>query len=164
MRLPNRLFVFALLGVTLACAPETEPEIGGHKDLVLGAVQALNDRDLERLDELMTPDFVRHSQAVQGVEVDSLEVFKRLVEADWIAFPDSRMHIRLLVAEEDLVAVYGSVTGTQDGPMGPFAASGKRMELDFGGVFRVEEGKLAELWITWDNLATLRQLGHLHVP
>jgi hypothetical protein len=28
-------------------------------------------------------------------------------------------------------------------------------------VIRLAGGKMAELWITWDNLAILTQLGHL---
>jgi predicted ester cyclase len=48
--------------------------------------------------------------------------------------------------------------------MGPFPTSGKRMEVDFGAVLRVENGKVAEMWVTWDNMAALAQLGHLPTP
>jgi hypothetical protein len=34
------------------------------------------------------------------------------------------------------------------------------VESKFIGIFRLEEGKIAELWVEWDNLATLTQLGH----
>lgn len=45
--------------------------------------------------------------------------------------------------------------------MGPFPPSGKKVQFDFGAVFHVEEGKTAELWVTWDNMAILVRLGHL---
>lgn len=45
--------------------------------------------------------------------------------------------------------------------MGPFPPSGKRVRFDFGAVFHVANGKIAEWWVTWDNLAILAQLGHL---
>ena len=54
--------------------------------------------------------------------------------------------------------------GTQKGQMGPFPPSNKKMQLDIGGIFRIQNGKLAELWITWDNLASLIQLGHFPTP
>ena len=58
------------------------------------------------------------------------------------------------------VAVWALYEGTQEGQMGPSPPSGRRMELDFGGVFRIEDGMIAELWLTWDNLSVLTQLGH----
>jgi len=54
--------------------------------------------------------------------------------------------------------------GTQKGPMGPFPASHKRMELPFIGILRLEQGKVAEIWVEWDNLNALTQLGHFPLP
>jgi predicted ester cyclase len=45
--------------------------------------------------------------------------------------------------------------------MGPLPPSGKKVRFDFGAVARLENGKLAELWITWDNMTILGQLGYL---
>ncbi len=38
------------------------------------------------------------------------------------------------------------------------------MEVEFFAILRLEEGKIAEMWVTWDNLAGLSQLGHMPVP
>jgi len=70
----------------------------------------------------------------------------------------------VLVAEGDRVAFWGTFTGTQEGPMGPFPATGRRLESEIGGMFRIETGKLAELWVTWDNLSGLAQLGLFPPP
>ena len=48
--------------------------------------------------------------------------------------------------------------------MGPFPATGKRMESECAGIFRIDDGRIAELWVTWDNLAGLAQLGLLPPP
>jgi predicted ester cyclase len=45
--------------------------------------------------------------------------------------------------------------------MGPFPPSGRKVQFDFGAVFRIEGGKIAEWWVTWDNITILRALGHL---
>jgi predicted ester cyclase len=45
--------------------------------------------------------------------------------------------------------------------MGPFPALGRKMKLDVGALLRVRAGKIAEMWVTWDNMAALAQLGHL---
>jgi predicted ester cyclase len=80
------------------------------------------------------------------------------------SFPDQRVTIETLVAEGDYVAGYATYTGTQEGPMPPFPASGKKVESKFLSLFRLEEGKIAELWVEWDNLAMLKQLGHFPPP
>ncbi|MGB5302463.1 MAG: ester cyclase, partial [Gemmatimonadota bacterium] len=50
------------------------------------------------------------------------------------------------------------------GQMGPFPPSGKQLELPFIGLLRVENGKIAEIWVEWDNLNALAQLGHFPPP
>ena len=57
--------------------------------------------------------------------------------------------------------MWATYEGTQLGQMGPFPPTGRKVRFDFGAVCRVENGKLAELWITWDNLTIFGQLGHL---
>lgn len=73
---------------------------------------------------------------------------------------DMSATIEEMVAEGDMVAVYVTFTGTQEGQMGPFPASGRKFESKTLAMFRLEEGKIAESWIEWDNVALLTQLGH----
>jgi len=80
---------------------------------------------------------------------------------DMAVFPDSVQTIKLLVAEGNLVAAWSTYEGTQRRPMGPFPPSGRKAQFDFGAVFRIEGGKIAEWWVTWDNMPILRALGHL---
>ena len=80
---------------------------------------------------------------------------------DAAVFPDSVQTITHLVAEGNFVAVWATYEGTQQGPLGPFPPSGRRARFDFGAICRVERAKIAEWWVTWDNMAILRALGHL---
>lgn len=125
--------------------------------------EAMNARQFDLLDELVAPGFVRHCQATPEVDVRSLPGFKDFLRRDAAVFPDSIQTLKHIVAEGDLVAIWATYEGTQRGQMGPFPPSGKKMLLDFGAVLRVEDGKIAELWVTWDNMAALAQLGHLAV-
>ena len=59
------------------------------------------------------------------------------------------------------MGVWCTYEGTQRGPIGPLPASGQKVKFDFGGMFRMEGGKIAEWWVTWDNVTVLRALGHL---
>jgi steroid delta-isomerase-like uncharacterized protein len=132
-----------------------------NKVLVRRFWDAMNTRHLEALDDLLAPDVVRHCEATPGVDVRSLEQFKEFMRQDAAVFPDSVQTITHLVAEGHVVAVWATYEGTQQGPLGPFPPSGRRARFEFGAVFRVERGKIAEWWVTWDNMALLRALGHL---
>jgi hypothetical protein len=55
--------------------------------------------------------------------------------------------------------------GTQQGPMGPFPTSGRKVRFDFGAVFRIGGVKIKEWWVTWDNMLThpLIYVGHKRI-
>ena len=141
------------------CSPGWAQTTDANKDLVRSFVSTVNNRTYDVFDDIVRSDFVRHCQATPQVNVRSLEEFKAFVLQDLETFPDGRVEMTQLIAEGDRVAYYGTYRGTQKGPMGPFAATGNEVELDMAGVFRIEDGKIAELWITWDNLAVFSQLG-----
>lgn len=48
--------------------------------------------------------------------------------------------------------------------MGPLPPTGKEMTSDYAGIHRIEDGKIAETWVTWDNMASLQRLGHIAPP
>ena len=135
-----------------------------NKALIRRFWDAMNNRQLDLLDQLLAPDVVRHCEATPGLVVRNREQVKDFLRQDTAVFPDSIQTLRHLVAEGDFVAVWAGYEGTQNGPMGPFPPSGKKARFDFGAVFRVANGKIAEWWVTWDNLAILGQLGHLPAP
>ncbi len=131
-----------------------------NKALVNQFGEAVNARDYATLRQILAPDFVRHCQATPEVVIQTGEQFIDYLKADATVFPDSRQTLQRMVAENDLVAFMLTYEGTQEGAMGPFPPSHRKMRLDVAGVFRIADGKLAELWVTWDNLSALAQLGH----
>jgi steroid delta-isomerase-like uncharacterized protein len=135
-----------------------------NRKLVRRFIEKVNERDYEALDDLLAPDFVRHCQATPDVDVRSSQDFKQFDRTSRESFPDQRIVIDRLIAEGDFVACWCRYLGTQRGPMGPLPASGKQVDVDFGGCFRVANGRLAEAWVTWDNVTLLKQLGHLPAP
>jgi steroid delta-isomerase-like uncharacterized protein len=135
----------------------TEP----NKAIIRQFFEAWNSRQPQAFDELVASDVVRHCQATPGLDVYSLDQLKEFLRLDTEIFPDSVQTLKHLVAEGDLVTVWATYEGTQKGTMGPFPPSGARAQFDFGAVFRITRGKIAEWWVTWDNMTVLRQLGHL---
>jgi steroid delta-isomerase-like uncharacterized protein len=153
------ILLLALLPLT-ACTPSSDATLEANKDVVREFVAAYNSGDFDHLDELMTAGLARHSQAA-GVEVNTLEELKYQFRQMAVAFPDAREEIHAVVAEADKVVVYGTWTATQEGPYGPFPATGKTASVKFFYLFRMEGGRIAEFWTEWDNLNMLTQFGHL---
>lgn len=164
----KKLLIYVLIalvfGFLVSCGPSSTAKLEANKEVVHRFSDVLNNKDFDLLDDLMATDFVRHSQATPEVQVRSLDEFKELQKQFLKSFPDQQITIELLIAEGDYVAGYATYTGTQQGPMGAFPASGKRAESKFLSIFRLEKGKIAELWVEWDNLAFLKQLGHFPPP
>ena len=122
---------------------------------------AMNSRELNRLDAIVSANFVRHCEATPDVEVHSLEDFKAFLDAYTAVFPDNVQTPIHIAADGDLIGIFATYEGTHLGPFGAFAATQKRAKFDFAGMFRMEAGKLSEFWITWDNMTILGQLGLL---
>ncbi len=162
---PRTLAVSVILATVMTgCAPSPTAQLEANKELVRRFGDAANAADWDALDELLTEDFRRHSQATAGVQVNSREEFKQLQESFLASMPDQHVTIEMVIAEGDKVAIYATYTGTQTGPMGEFPATGRPVESKFLGIFRIEEGRIAELWVEWDNLAMLTQLGLFPPP
>ena len=130
------------------------------RSVVMNFVEAANARDFGRVESLLLPDFTRHSQATPDVQVRSRSDMLDFLKANAKAFGRERVELTQTLVEGKLVAFRGTYTGTQTGQMGPFAATGRTAKVDISGTFRVEGNRIAELWILWDNLALLGQLGH----
>ena len=161
MRTSNGIISFILLSVILCYTPFITAQLDENKDIARQMVEAVNNRDYEIMDELFVPNFVRHCQATPDINIKNLEEMKGFLKGDLNVFPDSHINIEMLIAEGDLVAGLFTFAGTQEGAMGPFPATGKKVDLKYLGILRFEEGKIAEMWVEWDNISILTQLGHV---
>ena len=140
--------------------------IAGHADevenvaIVKGMVEAINDRSLDRLDQYVSSTLVRRSAATPDVLINSLDEFKEFLRADFSAVPDSVISINIIFGNDEHVGLRAIYAGTQTGPMGPFAPKGNFVELPFMSILKIEDGKIQQMWVEWDNIYMLTQLGH----
>lgn len=135
-----------------------------NKDLLRRFVAAANERDFDAFQELVAPDVVRHSPSTPGLTVRSRDEFLAFLRQDLAAVPDSVQTIHIMVAEDDRIAAWLTYSGTQQGQMGPFPPTGKHADVDFAAILRIADGRIAEMWVVWDNVSMLTQLGHMAPP
>ncbi len=156
----HRVILATLLCVMTSCVPSSDAQLEANKEIARRFAEAQNSGDIGLLNEVLAPGVVRHCQATPDVDIRSREDFVRFYEASAAVFSDARVTIDIMVAEGDMVATYGSFMGTQDGRMGLFPPTGKEVDSKFLSIIRLENGQIAEMWVEWDNLAILTQLGH----
>lgn len=112
-------------------------------------------------DEVLSADYARHCQAMppEAQEIRGAEPLKAFVSEHLVAIPDWYDKVDLMFAAGDMVAYVTTGTGTHTGPLGPLPATGKEVRLVSVIIHRFEGAKIAETWISWDNVAFLSQLG-----
>lgn len=119
-----------------------------------------NERDSGRVPDFLAGGFVRHDPAVPEGSVPALTDVAR-TEAQLADFPDLRVSVDDLIAQEDKVVARMTWSGTQLDPLEPWGApaTGRPAEFMVISIMRVECGRLAEEWPLFDDLTMLRQLG-----
>ena len=126
-----------------------------NKALVRYFFEASVEEVLSKVDELMAPDFVYHTD--EG-DVDR-ETYKLVNSAVLAAFPDLRYTIDDLIVEEDKAATRWTMTGTHQAEFNGIPATNKAIKLTGVSIDRLKDGKFVETWNFFDSMTMLKQLG-----
>ncbi len=123
--------------------------------------EGINKQNLDVFDELLSPDYVRHCQAMPpGLEESTgIDTYKKFIKEHFVAFPDYQEEIVQIMADGDRVCIVTRGKATNTGPIGEIAPTNKEVVIINFGIFLFEDGKIVEMWVSWDNVAFLRQLG-----
>lgn len=132
-----------------------------NKDIVLSYLDAFNDRDEELLTDHLADDVVEHGAHDELEGVDEILAF---LEAHFRTFPDYSGETEAMLAEDDLVAVQYSVSGTHTGRYRDIEPTGHKTEWTGMAMYRIEGEEIAEIWIEEDRLGLLEQLEVVDPP
>jgi steroid delta-isomerase-like uncharacterized protein len=141
----------------LARARRFEMSVEDQSHLVTQWIEAWNSQDLTAARNLLTPDYQRHDANLPDVEGPdgSADFITSVVSG----FPDIRLHIEQLIAQDQLVAARLTVRGTHRGPFLGVPPTGREVTVDVMDVFRLTGDKIAEEWVVMDTMGLLQQLG-----
>jgi steroid delta-isomerase-like uncharacterized protein len=116
------------------------------------AVQA---HDWEGLAGFFASGYVRHTDAGEL----SFEVFRRLLQEEHAAFPDTRFELTEFITGSDRVAFRWSSTGTHLGTYLDVPPTHRRVSASGITISRVDSGRIAEDWTSWNKHELLGTLG-----
>jgi len=133
--------------------------VQGNRDLVLRFYEEVWNRgNVEVAQDVFADDYVRHdlrpTKAAPGGA--GMAAIARAFRG---AFPDLHMHVDLMLADGDLVAVRWTTTGTFTGPWGEVEPTGAPATFSGVNIFRIRDGRVVELWNHRDDLGLMEQVG-----
>ena len=154
---PVLLFVFLL--VITACSTQAEEnDLEHNKRLVLHMNDEVwNKGNLHIMDELYSPNFVRHFLP-DSSKLNGINSLRERVRKHREAFPDWREEIKHIVAEGDLVVIHFVSTGTNEGSWLGNPPTGRKIQINEVSILRIEDDKIAEQWLMPDIFSMRQQL------
>lgn len=118
-----------------------------------------NEGNMDVLEELTAEDYVGHWFSMEGGDTDR-DGLREFIEEVRTGFSDFHMDVEFMVAEDDMITVGFTTSGTHDGEfMGIPATNVDPGETPGIMVHRIEDGKIVEGWATWDALGMMQSLG-----
>jgi steroid delta-isomerase-like uncharacterized protein len=87
------------------------------------------------------------------------EGFKQFLSEFFTAFPDIHADIEHIVAEDTLVVVFLSFTGTHKGVFQGRPPTNKKINIRSADLYKIENEKIVEHWDVVDQLNLLQQTG-----
>jgi steroid delta-isomerase-like uncharacterized protein len=134
-----------------------------NKALIRRYYDELNRKDFAAYHELIAPDVTYNGVAL------GREGMRQFSSTLRIAFPDLRIAVEEMVAEEDLVATYFTWGGTHSAELrtpavGRLAPTGRSFTAKGMDLYRIRGGQIVEIRDSADRLSLLQQLGILPTP
>lgn len=130
-------------------------------DLVMTLTEEVwNSRDYDRLDEIVSDDFVQHGP-VTGMQLSGRGELLENIRLYQEAFSDLESNVDLVFADEDgeYVCAFLTNTGTHDGELMGIPATDVEGTINVSNIHRIENGQIVESWILGDMLGLFTQLG-----
>ena len=103
-----------------------------------------------------------YTDNARGLKLNSRDKFLEWTEAWAKAFSDGQITNPEYIDAGDIVVARFTVEGTNDGPLGSFPPSGRRISLQFCEICQLDkQGRVVSGGCYYDQYTLLTQLGHV---
>jgi predicted ester cyclase len=119
--------------------------------------EVINRQNPAALQDILDPEIVHHAAGGYPDTMTADEV-AAMMDAFRRAFSDLYYDFDLFVVRDDLVVERYTASGTQDGPFQDLPATGRKATWTGINIFRIECGRIVEIWSEVDALSRRQQL------
>lgn len=116
-----------------------------------------NGEAVDAIETLTTPDFVLH-QLVADEHHDQVG-FATFQAGILEAIPDLTIEVEDIVVQGDDAVAFVRMRGTPERPYQAIRPTGASFEADAFHKYRIEDGRISEVWVMADAIGVLSQLG-----
>lgn len=119
--------------------------------------EAVNTGNLDKMYDLVASNCIDHDPAPG--QIAGPEGYIAFFTMMRTAFPDFKLEVEQLVADEEFVSFAYTATGTHNGEFMTIPATGKPIKIRGLQISKFAEGKMVERWGSSDELGILKQIG-----
>jgi steroid delta-isomerase-like uncharacterized protein len=119
--------------------------------------QVINQRNPSALQDILAPEVIHHAAGGYPDTMTADEV-AAMMDDFLVAFPDLGYVFDFFVVQDDMVVERYTATGTQAGPLQNLPPSGRTATWTGINIFRIECGRIVEVWSEVDALSRTQQL------
>jgi predicted ester cyclase len=126
----------------------------------LAGTHSANIDDVEVIDDTVVPHIVCHGfPGFPDGEFRDRVSYKAFFRIFRQSFSDMSFETLKTIATEDFVSAHWEIWATHSGDFQGIAPDGARVVFDGVALYRMEDGKIAETWLTINQPLLLSQLG-----
>jgi steroid delta-isomerase-like uncharacterized protein len=122
------------------------------EELVRAYFDAWSDGDAEAMRDLVSDDYQAHVRTLEGTEERDAEELISVVGSHADAFEEVEYELHEVLCNDGHVAVRATMRAR-------LGESGREGEIDGIAILRLDGGRIAEEWSSWDYLDLANQLG-----
>ena len=122
-----------------------------HQHIVKRLLDCWNSGQMEIIEEVFSPNFVRHGDYLGGVgEIQGSAAYKQVVKRFRDLLPDLHSQIYDVIEQDDKLAFRFRTTGRHQG---------EKIEFEGANILRFEEDRIVEDWVYYDATGLAARLG-----
>lgn len=121
--------------------------------------EVLNKNNIDFCDGIIAPNFQMHDPNCPDCK--NLQGYKQLQNSYAKAFPNRKVKMNIIFASDDQVAVHWTASVTHKGEYRGISPTNKDIKVTGTSIYKIANGKISEMWQSWDRLGLLEQMGEL---
>ncbi|HEY1563221.1 MAG TPA: nuclear transport factor 2 family protein [Gaiellaceae bacterium] len=125
---------------------------GGSEDVVRAYFDAWSEGDGEAMRDLVTDDYRAHVRTLEGTEERNADELVDVVDGHAEAFAEVEYELQDVLCHNGHVAVRATMRARHQ-------ETEREGEIDGIAILRLDDGRIAEEWSSWDYLDLASQLG-----